>query len=211
MPNVPECIIIHHSATADGVVNDWTAIRRYHMDTNGWRDVAYHYGVELVGSDYQIQLGRKESEEGAHTLEESMNFKSVGICLVGDFDKNPPPEKQLSKLYDIIRDIYKRYNKPFPIRMHREFANYKSCPGKMFPIDQVRSQAEKIWADIQKPADLEWKEAVDEWSRRKLANGDPVIGSPVQWQAKLLGQLVDSESVRWLLKKTYRYVKENKL
>ena len=77
----PQYFCIHHSLTKDGTVVDWDAIRRYHKETNGWTDIGYHYGIERVGGGLSLQIGRPESQPGAHTKEMHMNLKSIGICV----------------------------------------------------------------------------------------------------------------------------------
>ena len=71
----PQYIVIHHSLTKDGTVVDWEAIRRYHKETNGWSDIGYHYGIERVGGGLSLQVGRPESQPGAHTKEMHMNLQ----------------------------------------------------------------------------------------------------------------------------------------
>ncbi len=99
----PEYIVIHHSLTKDGIVADWEAIRKYHREVNGWSDIGYHYGIERVGRRILLQVGRPESEFGAHTKEMHMNSKSLGICVVGNFDQAPPGLEIMRFLAEIVR------------------------------------------------------------------------------------------------------------
>ncbi|MCT4566140.1 MAG: peptidoglycan recognition protein family protein [Maledivibacter sp.] len=133
--NKPCKIIIHHSLTKDGKVVDFNAIKRYHIETNGWRDIGYHYVIENVNDQYKILKGRDEKAIGAHTKGENAN--SIGICLVGNFDVQLVPSNQLEKLVELIKDIRNRYGN-IPVHGHCDFPNpdtgyRKSCPGKKFP------------------------------------------------------------------------------
>lgn len=142
MVNKPKYIILHHSATDGGT---FESIRKYHIEHNGWKDIGYHYLIETDGS---VHKGRDETATGAHTV--GLNNISIGICLVGNFDKYEPNEAQLQALNDLISDIQYRYNIPNEnIKMHRDYAN-KTCPGMKFPIGRVRDMhwAEKIWHEL---------------------------------------------------------------
>jgi len=170
MGNKPECIILHHSLTKDSGTVSWDAIRRYHK-AKGWRDIGYHYGIELVGGEYKIFKGRPEHQEGAHTKEQGMNRKSIGICLVGNFDWGEPCDAQLNKLYELLEDIFKRYGK-LPIYPHHHFANYKSCPGEKFPLDKVLKYMFGTKAD---KTEIEFVKSI-----KKLAEKS-IIDSPDYW------------------------------
>ena len=136
-------IIIHHSLTKDGQVVDWNAIRKYHIETNKWADIGYHWGIELVGNKYAIQKGRSENTPGAHTL--GQNDKSIGICVVGNYDLTEPPEAALDLLADLCADICKRYKLTSnDIETHHRFASYKTCPGRRFPMDKLKSKVKQI-------------------------------------------------------------------
>ena len=131
---IPSHLVIHHSLTADGRTVSWDAIRWYHVHTMGWADVGYHYGVELVGSRYEILVGRMQNETGAHCKEGGMNASSLGVCLVGNFDAEPVPEAQLDRLVRLSRSLMDVFAIPREnVRRHSDFAAYKSCPGKLFP------------------------------------------------------------------------------
>ena len=128
----PTKICIHHSLTADnGVLSDTAAIRRYHVETNGWDDIGYHYLVERVKIGVKVEIGRPIGFEGAHCPE--INATSIGICLVGNYDLAPPDTEMLDALVKLVRELMVDYNIPVSgIHFHNEYSA-KSCPGKLFP------------------------------------------------------------------------------
>ena len=133
--NNPKYLIIHHSLTKDGPTVSWEAIRKYHMETNGWSDIGYHYGVELVGSSYQVMKGRDESVVGAHCKEEGMNRNSLGICMVGNYDLAPVQSEGLLLLTTLVKRLMLKYNIPvLNVKRHGDYAP-KSCPGSKFQWD----------------------------------------------------------------------------
>ena len=141
--NKPEYIIIHHSATADGTLSDWEAIRKYHMQVKGFQDVAYNWGIDRIQGKPIIQRGRPEAEVGAHAL--GFNAQSVGICIVGTYDVMPLEDDKRELLYWLIRDIRGRYSIPTAhIIGHRETYPLrgvpveKSCPGKLVDLAKIR-------------------------------------------------------------------------
>ncbi len=139
----PSQIIVHHSDSADTGNVSWLQIKKWHTtpppNGNGWSDIGYHAGVELVESSglssYEILYGRPWYKQGAHCL--GQNDKSLGICFVGDFDIAPPPEAQLIcgaeliKLWMMMFEIDK--SKIFP----HKFFNATNCPGKYFSMDKL--------------------------------------------------------------------------
>ncbi|HHW03426.1 MAG TPA: S8 family serine peptidase [Thermoanaerobacterales bacterium] len=139
--NKPEYIVIHHSATKEG---DAETFRKYHM-SKGWRDIGYHYVINngTYKPDGMVEKGRPESEEGAHCTEQQMNFRSIGICLVGDFDQSRPTAKQMESLISLCKDIMARYNIPVKnVIGHREAGAPKTCPGKNFDMNAFRKMLE---------------------------------------------------------------------
>lgn len=149
----PTFLILHHSLTKDGQVVDWKAIRKYHMDTNGWSDIGYHFGVERVMDGYRVVIGRPMMRPGAHTKEGRFNFRSLGVCLVGNFDEGPVPIEQwrlgllLIKRLSMYLDV-KNQN----VIGHGEAqglagfppAQRKSCPGHQFSMDAFRADLAKL-------------------------------------------------------------------
>ena len=150
---VPEFVVLHHSLTEDSGTVSWGAIRRYHTQVQGWRDIGYHWGLELVGDFYEVLLGRWWDEAGAHVAELQMNARSLGICLVGNFDLVPPPDAQWAKALALAQRLRVRWG--IPVRNvlgHREVGlragkdwrqgAYKTCPGRSFDLDRFRQELE---------------------------------------------------------------------
>ncbi len=145
----PEYIMIHHSLTPDGQVVDWEAIRRYHIQTNGWNDIGYHFGIEDVAGQIVLQKGRAVGTAGAHCKEARMNERSIGVCVVGNFDLGPPGIAKLYFLRDLCFSLMVNYQIPAAnVIGHRDAGfmagfdwqkgQYKTCPGRLFPLSTLQ-------------------------------------------------------------------------
>ena len=132
----PHFIIIHHSAISRRFNdNQFDAINRYHVSL-GWGKIGYHYLIEPSGLN---KPGRAENEVGAHCKEQSMNFESLGVCLTGNFDIERPVNFQIYALRDLLRQLALKYNiKKDRLFFHRDFAHYKSCPGRFIDRGFIR-------------------------------------------------------------------------
>lgn len=156
-------IIIHHSATKDGKANDWEAIRKYHMS---WRveytpvtkeehdaalaagkphcevadqDIGYNFGIEEDGCQVVLKYGRQLSIPGAHCKQEGMNRYAVGICVVGDYDKEAPDKPHWDMAVQLTKAVMAYFNIPVEnVHGHKDYAP-KSCPGKQFNMAEFRN------------------------------------------------------------------------
>jgi len=103
--------VVHHTATAADFnttsqstsAANVRAIQNYHMDTNGWADIGYHFLVDKLGNRFE---GRNSSisakPSGAH---DGVNSNSMGFNLMGYFHSpynQTPPSVQRNAMYDII-------------------------------------------------------------------------------------------------------------
>lgn len=133
-------VMIHHSLTKDGAVVDWNAIRRYHIEVQGWQDIGYHFGLEKVRDIYQVQVGRSLNLPGAHCKQNNMNSLAIGVCVVGNYDLVSPCPDQLTFLARaIIVPYLRKYDIPIKnVVTHHDYTPYKTCPGKLFSMDILR-------------------------------------------------------------------------
>lgn len=139
----PKFIFIHHSLTKDSKTVSWSAIRKYHTVNLGWRNIGYHYGIEEVGNVNEIFVGRFEGINGAHA--KGYNYKSIGICVVGNYDNKKPSNNKWYLTLKLTQNIALRYNIPIEnVLGHREVANYKSCPGNLFSMKNFRNDLKNL-------------------------------------------------------------------
>lgn len=134
----PYRMAIHHtySPATDGAdaASAMRGMQAYHMDTQGWCDIGYHFVVSQAGKVYQ---GRSdERRPGAHVG--NQNSGNVGICLIGNFQpgystSRQPSDTQLKAAGSIVGWVHRTYNIPLnrtAIKGHREHAGQStSCPG----------------------------------------------------------------------------------
>ena len=120
-------IIVHCSATPEGVNFTVEDIDRWHRTNNKWRCIGYHYVVYLDGS---IHLGRPIEEEGAHCL--GHNKQSIGVCYIGGVakDGHTPKDTRTPEQKESLRALLGRLKATYhnaKIYGHRDFAK-KACP-----------------------------------------------------------------------------------
>ena len=123
-------IIVHCTATKEGVNQTVEQIRKYHTAKppmgRGWSDIGYHYVVYLDGT---IHEGRNVNISGAHCT--GHNANSIGVVYVGGLDakgnaKDTRTNAQKNGLLKLLKDLKKLYPKA-TIHGHREYAQ-KACP-----------------------------------------------------------------------------------
>lgn len=138
--NTKEYIIVHHTLVSRhknkaqfDAVNKYHKSRGFPKSSLGYY-VGYHYMIEPDG---KVIKAREHDDIGAHTVQQSMNYRSLGICLSGHFDIEEPTDEQKSALLDLILELQKAHNIPDgKIKLHRDYAGqYKSCPGTRIPND----------------------------------------------------------------------------
>lgn len=155
----PERIVLHHSWRP--TARDWRggdtvrAIQQYHMhdSSTGWDDIGYHY---LIGPDGSTWAGRGPLTIGAHCggrLPDGVrrvfgNKGSIGICLIGDFDREEPTLDAIASLVALINWLQREHGlRRDAIYGHCEAWSRapKSCPGRHLFFEIL---GEARWAKI---------------------------------------------------------------
>ena len=139
MELVPRRIILHCSATRDSKTYSWDDIRDYHINHNGWVDCGYHYGIEEFDNDILVMRGRPPWEVGAHCRAGGRNYDSLGVCVVGDYDEEPPDLRKYTITVEFLASLCTAFHiLPEHVHGHREFESAKTCPGLRWNLDQLR-------------------------------------------------------------------------
>lgn len=130
--HTPYRMAIHHTAGNNGQTNPAAVMRQiqaYHIDTNGWCDIGYHFVVSADGTVFQ---GRSdERRTGAHVS--GQNTGNIGVALMGNYISVAPPDAQLSGAVEIVGWIGRAYGISLDrnrVKGHKEWApGTTSCPG----------------------------------------------------------------------------------
>lgn len=134
-------IVAHHSATTQGSAKSFDQVDRRHGMKNG---LAYHFvigngkgtgdGVIEVGSRWKNQL------HGGHVSKWEFNNHGIGICLVGNFEKTRPTQKQLDSFDQLVNYLGGNIlNNKYKFYVHKEI-NATLCPGRYFPTQKMHKK-----------------------------------------------------------------------
>lgn len=134
-------VIIHHSATDVG-----SALRFDSAHTRRrWKGLGYHFVIDNGTSgkeDGQIEVSPRwlHQEDGAHCKAGNMNYRGIGICLVGNFSEDKVSPAQMESLVFLVNRLKEYYNIPDSrILGHDQVKGASTeCPGTRFPWSEFR-------------------------------------------------------------------------
>jgi N-acetyl-anhydromuramyl-L-alanine amidase AmpD len=140
-------IVVHNSGTRQGNAR---AFDYYHRHVRRMQNgLAYHFviGNGTSSGNGQIEVGDRWRRQinGGHVHSDYLNNISLGICLVGDFNRDQPTRAQLESCEELIRYLRERCGKvdrgEIPVKPHREMNPPRwatDCPGDAFPYSWFR-------------------------------------------------------------------------
>jgi hypothetical protein len=135
-------IVIHNSGTRQGSAK---AFEYYHLHVRKMPNgLAYPFviGNGSSSGDGEIEIGNRWRRQvnGGHVHSDYLNNIALGICLVGDFNRDKPTKRQIEALEELTRYLRMRVGKidrQFAIvKAHREINPPRwptDCPGDDFP------------------------------------------------------------------------------
>lgn len=133
-------IVVHNSGSRVGNAHIFDVYhRRVRHMVNG---LAYHF---VIGNGHgsangQIEVGHRWTAQlnGGHVASDYLNDIALGICLVGDYNRDTPTKAQIIALNELI--TYLRYRvgrvqgKESIVKAHKEInPRPTDCPGRYFP------------------------------------------------------------------------------
>lgn len=138
-------IIIHNSGTRQGNAR---IFNNYHLKTRKMKNgLAYHFVIGNGNSsgDGQIEIGSRWTRQinGGHVASDYLNNISLGICFVGDFNRDRPTAAQIAALEELVDYLRNRVGKikgkTAAVRGHKQI-NPKptDCPGDRFDLRWLR-------------------------------------------------------------------------
>lgn len=135
-------IVVHNSGTRQGNARIFDYYHRHvRKMPNG---LAYHFviGNGTSTGNGQIEIGNRWVKQlaGGHVHSDYLNYIGIGVCLVGDFNRDLPTRAQLDALDELIRYLRQRVGKVdgrYSIVLGHKEINPRptDCPGNRFPLN----------------------------------------------------------------------------
>ncbi|HSH38843.1 MAG TPA: N-acetylmuramoyl-L-alanine amidase [Chthoniobacterales bacterium] len=135
-------IIVHNSGTRQGNARAFDHYhRRVRRMGNG---MAYHFvvGNGTSSGNGEIEIGDRWRRQinGGHVHSDYLNNIGLGICLVGDFNRDRPTKAQMEATEELVKYLRQRCGKA-DVRPRREMNPPRwatDCPGDAFPYGWFR-------------------------------------------------------------------------
>ncbi len=172
------------------------AMRRFHMENNGWSDIAQHL---TIGADGSLWTGRPWDKPPASASGHNGGWSSgpFMIEMVGDFDlgRETLGGAQRRTAVEVVAALFARFElKERNLRFHNEFSA-KTCPGS--GVDQAELRRE-VAAAAAGAGDLKERSRTGgPFAARYLQGFGVTMPAPrnVEWQDE--GELDESEAGPW--------------
>ena len=118
-------LAIHHTvgiSTPQGIAS-------YHVNSNDWPGIGYHYVIEQDGKISQTNYPKTISYQAGVVGEQNNEF-SMGIAMVGNFTSSPPTQPQIESCRKLVEQIQDQFPRIKYVLPHRFMPGQTTaCPG----------------------------------------------------------------------------------
>jgi hypothetical protein len=142
------CIVIHHSATPFG------GARKFDNDhrAKGWDELGYHFvignGTDTPNGAIEVGSRWTKQKHGAHckTPDNFYNEHGIGICLVGNFDRQTPTAAQMASLAKLVSFLMSECSIPLGRVYGHGQCKPTECPGRNFSMASLKQRLSAVSA-----------------------------------------------------------------
>lgn len=140
-------IVLHHSGTKHGSVESIDAEHKQRTDDRGnpWLGIGYHFvignGDEMADGEVVPTFRWRQQLAGAHAGETEYNSAGIGVCVIGNCQIQPPSDRQLAALKELVGMLAARYQIPQSAVVGHSDLKATDCPGRYFPLEEVTRAA----------------------------------------------------------------------
>ena len=104
----------------------------------------FFVGYHILLTNGRKVICRDDTDIGAHCNTvvdgKSMNVQSLAVALAQDGDVELPNADEIILLRKVIKEWQKKWNIPDAnIKYHRDFTNRKTCPGKLWTKEYLKT------------------------------------------------------------------------
>lgn len=132
-------LAIHHTAGPDTQTPN--EIANFHINSNGWGGIGYHFLIDKNGVVYYVG-----DISTARANVANLNEQVLGICLIGNFTQGRSPSNQQLESAHILCDFFINNYPPLTsvnswdkVRGHKELPDQATaCPGDNWPAWRIQ-------------------------------------------------------------------------
>ena len=139
-------IVVHHSAGGFGAIEFLQQVHRERQPNDPIDAIPYHY---VIGNGNGLGMGEVATDWrgdwgvwGAHVSGRNswINFRGIGVCLIGDYEENEVPPEQLDALILLTKKLMSKHGiTPGRVLAHgRIDGESTKCPGRSFPWEEFK-------------------------------------------------------------------------
>lgn len=107
----------------------WRGFRNFHVNTRGWADIGYNFGVTQAGRIYELAGDTHAAAHAASSTYPLANHHYIGICLLLG-DRETPTSAMIASVNALLAHERTKYNRMRELLGHGQVRGaLTACPG----------------------------------------------------------------------------------